>query len=173
VALYLWTGEERYRTRADVILQSSGAKEYCLRKNTVHPWPVAEAMPKDMGYEKEIMPLLRCTLRAGDWLYIPAGYWHKAQSHDESISLAIGVMSPTSLDLLDYVRSHLASSLRWRQRLPPSGDVSPFSIEQLADQFQELGRDLGEDLARLLADRAIVLDYLASRGRATMPPVEN
>jgi len=60
------------------ILQTSGRKEYSLRKNTVQPWPLEETLPRDMGYPSEIMPLLRVVLAAGDWLYIPCGYWHKA-----------------------------------------------------------------------------------------------
>ncbi len=62
------------------ILQTEGSKEYSLRKNTVNPWPVLETMPDDMGFEREIMPLMNCTLAAGDWLYIPGGYWHRAAS---------------------------------------------------------------------------------------------
>ncbi|HEV3339654.1 MAG TPA: cupin domain-containing protein, partial [Pirellulales bacterium] len=86
------------------IVQTAGSKEYSLRKNTVNPWPVLETLPPDMRYEREIMPLSRCLLSAGDWLYVPHGYWHKAEARDESISLAVGLMCPTALDLLDFLR---------------------------------------------------------------------
>src|SRR5690606_29599300 len=55
------------------ILQTHGAKQWSLRKNTVNPWPLVETIPQDMRYRAELMPLSRCTLAAGDWLYIPAG----------------------------------------------------------------------------------------------------
>lgn|GEM_PF-2375840 len=35
----------------------------------------------------------RCWLKEGDWLYIPAGYWHKAQAVTESWHMSVGVMS--------------------------------------------------------------------------------
>ena len=59
------------------IVQCTGRKTYALRKNTVNPWPLEETLPADMRYEREIMPLMQCTLAGGDWLYIPAGYWHR------------------------------------------------------------------------------------------------
>src|SRR5262245_116902 len=64
------------------ILQTRGSKEWSLRKNTVNPWPLVETLPADMRHERELMPVLRCTLRAGNWLYIPAGYWHRTEAGD-------------------------------------------------------------------------------------------
>ena len=87
------------------ILQTTGRKEYLLRKNTVQPWPLEETLPQDMRYEREIMPLMRCALEAGDWLYIPAGYWHMANAEQTAISLAIGVMSHAAIEVLDLLRS--------------------------------------------------------------------
>src|SRR5690606_2622412 len=49
------------------ILQAAGVKEYSLRKNTVNPWPLIETLPRDMRYEREIMPMFKCRLEAGDW----------------------------------------------------------------------------------------------------------
>ena len=74
-----------------------------------------------MRYEREIMPLVRCELAAGDWLYIPSGYWHMGQSRELALSLAIGVMPRTGIDVLDFVRPRVAGSLLWRQRLPVAG----------------------------------------------------
>ncbi len=45
------------------IIQTQGAKEYSLRKNTVNPWPLEETLPADMHYERELMPLMRVQLR--------------------------------------------------------------------------------------------------------------
>jgi 50S ribosomal protein L16 3-hydroxylase len=140
------------------ILQAAGSKEYSLRKNTVNPWPVLEALPPDMRYEREIMPLSRCLLSAGDWLYIPHGYWHKAEAQEESISLAVGLMCPTALDLLDFLRKRLPDSIRWRQRLPVVGDALPPEEDPVA-RHQELLMELGADLAKLLRDDGLVRDW--------------
>ena len=134
------------------IVQTAGRKEYSLRKNTVNPWPLAETLPADMRYEREIMPLVRCELAAGDWLYIPSGYWHMGQSRELALSLAIGVMPRTGIDVLDFVRSELLGSLRWRQRLPVAGSASPLARDELLASYRELLATLADDLARQLAD---------------------
>ena len=82
------------------------------------------------------MPMLQCELAAGDWLYIPHGYWHKADARSDSLSLAVGVMMPSALDVLDFARRRLVESIRWRQRLPMSDGDDPQSQAEL---FAELG----------------------------------
>lgn len=143
------------------ILQTSGNKEYSLRKNTVNPWPVVEALPHDMRYEREIMPLSKCLLNAGDWLYIPHGYWHKAEAKDAAFSLAVGVMSPSALDLLDFVRRRLPESIRWRQRLPVVRAAAA-DDERLAEA-SELFAELGADLAKLLRSEELVREWIEWR----------
>ncbi|MGE3776515.1 MAG: cupin domain-containing protein [Pirellulaceae bacterium] len=133
------------------IIQTSGVKEYGLRKNTVHPWPLVESLPADMGYPREIMPLQRVTLSAGDWLYIPCGYWHKATaltSPETAISLAVGVLSPAAVGVLDFARRYLTSSLIWRQRLPVAANGrTEAELDSLyAELFDRLARDLSETL---------------------------
>lgn len=143
------------------IVQTTGCKEYQLRKNTVNPWPIEETLPRDMHYEREIMPLMRCALNAGDWLYIPSGYWHMATSRELSISLAVGVQPCTAVDVFDFLRPQILNSLVWRQRLPV---VSPMADEaQLREQFECLFQQLGQDLAKMLANPQQVAAFLASR----------
>jgi 50S ribosomal protein L16 3-hydroxylase len=141
-----------------VILQTGGSKEYSLRKNTVNPWPVVEALPDDMRYEREIMPLSKCLLAAGDWLYIPHGYWHKAEARDAAFSLAVGVMSPTALEVVDFIRARLPDSIRWRQRLPTS-----LTNDEIIEQHRDLFAELGADLSRLLRDEKLLRDFIALR----------
>ena len=148
------------------ILQTNGSKEWWLRKNTVNPWPLIETLPKDMRYEREIMPLMRCALSEGDWLYIPAGYWHRTQAGEQSISLSIGLNTPTGLDVYDFLRSRLLDSMQWRCRLPPSGPVSMLSPEELARAYQEQFSALGKDLERLLRDPALIQEFLNAREEA-------
>ncbi len=147
------------------ILQTEGSKEYSLRKNTVHPWPVIEAMPHDMGFEREIMPLFNCTLAAGDWLYIPGGYWHRAASRTDSISVAVGLMAPTALDVCDFVRSRLPSSLVWRQRLPVTTAAAGDDAAAARQHLEKLCQQLGQDLARALSDPRAAGEFLDYRRR--------
>jgi hypothetical protein len=167
------------------IVQTAGEKEYSLRKNTVHPWPLEETLPDDMRYEREIMPLMRATLRAGDLLYIPCGYWHKAEAKgggpgarqekgsvpnfseqkigtdpaETSISLAIGVMSRSAMDVYDFLRSRLVQSLVWRQRLPVPHPKETSRVQWEAT-CRHLFAQLAGDLAKLLNDPNLAAELL-------------
>ena len=133
------------------ILQLAGRKQYALRKNTVHPWPLEETLPADMHYEREIMPLWRCELTAGSWLYIPSGYWHRADASEWSLSLAIGVQPYAALEVWDLLRSELRESLIWRQRLPVAGAAAALSREELLAEISRIVKSLGEDLTLRLS----------------------
>ena len=72
------------------IVQCEGEKEYLLRENTLNPRPRHDAMPRDMHFERETTPVIACTLLRGDWLYIPAGWWHVAFARTDSLSISAG-----------------------------------------------------------------------------------
>ncbi len=74
-----------------LIVQTAGQKEYFLRANTVNPRPTRSRMPRDMRFEDETSPLMACWLVPGDFLYIPAGFWHVARCHEDALSLSVGV----------------------------------------------------------------------------------
>lgn len=156
------------------ILQASGFKEYSLRKNTVNPWPLEETLPANMQYPREIMPLVRCTLGPGDWLYIPCGYWHKAEAHETAISLAVGVMAPAAIEWVDRLRAELLDSLLWRQRLPVVGDAAVLDDRQLEELFEQLARELAADVTKRLTNPALWRRWMAERraeyGIADEPP---
>jgi 50S ribosomal protein L16 3-hydroxylase len=161
------------------IIQTQGAKEYSLRKNTVNPWPVEETLPADMQYEREVMPLMRVQLRAGDLLYIPCGYWHKAEAIAEkgsvssfseqkmgtdpeaAISLAIGVMSHSAIDVYDFLRTRLVESLVWRQRLPLPNS-SARTRDDLEATYKHLFAQLADDLSKTFRDPQLVEEFLRS-----------
>lgn len=150
------------------IVQTTGRKEYLLRKNTVNPWPTEETLPADMHYEREIMPLMRCELTAGDWLYIPSGYWHMGQSHETAISLAIGVQPRTAVELFDFLRARILDSLLWRQRLPVAGDAANLSDDELKSAIQELLPQLRLDLECQLANPRLVDEFVAELRRTML-----
>ncbi len=78
------------------IVQTTGVKDYLLRRNTVNPEPTIDAMPRDMQFERETSPRIACTLIPGDWLYIPRGYWHVARATEDALSISVGVLSPAA-----------------------------------------------------------------------------
>lgn len=147
------------------VLQTAGSKEWSLRKNTVHPWPLPETIPANMRYGRELMPMLRCNLHAGDWLYIPAGYWHSTRAGEESISLNVGILSTSAIDVYDFLRRRLLDDLRWRQRLPTPGEASTLDDAELLRQYRELFADLGRDLAELLGREETARGFLEGKGR--------
>lgn len=144
------------------ILQTEGSKEYSLRKNTVNPWPLVETLPRDMRYERELMPLMKCRLDAGDWLYIPNGYWHRAEALTDSISIAVGVLSPAWIDAVDFARREMLESIRWRQRLPPVSQEAATEAS-VVEQYRSIFAEMGAELARMFADEGFVRAYLESR----------
>ena len=74
------------------VLQSHGEKEFRLVPNTTSPRPLPMMSKDNMNFSKEKSPEIRCWLKAGDWLYIPAGYWHKAKALTDSFHLSVGVL---------------------------------------------------------------------------------
>jgi 50S ribosomal protein L16 3-hydroxylase len=78
------------------IIQAAGHKQYQLRQNTVNPRPTVATMPRDLQFERETSPLAACDLLAGDWLYIPSGWWHVARPLERSLSLSVGVLTPSA-----------------------------------------------------------------------------
>ncbi len=147
------------------ILQTHGSKQWCLRKNTVNPWPLIESLPENMRYEAEIMPLVRCLLKAGDWLYIPGGYWHRTAAEEESYSLSVGIQSPTGIDFFDFLRGRLLDSLRWRQRLPPPKAYATRGEDALLAAYAAHLAELSDDLQRMLSQEELARQFLAAGGR--------
>jgi 50S ribosomal protein L16 3-hydroxylase len=143
------------------VLQTVGAKEWWLRKNTVNPWPLIETLPQDMQYEREIMPVMRCSLRAGDWLYVPNGYWHRTAASELSFSLSIGIMAPTALDLLDFIRHQLVDSLRWRQRFQSFGVER--NCTEVPAEYCDVLAGLAGEIGNLLRDPRVLRNFFEHR----------
>jgi ribosomal protein L16 Arg81 hydroxylase len=45
---------------------------------------------------EERSPLMTARLVAGDFLYLPCGWWHMATCVDDSLSISIGLLPPRS-----------------------------------------------------------------------------
>jgi 50S ribosomal protein L16 3-hydroxylase len=149
------------------IFQTEGAKHYLLRQNTLNPTPLHETLSDPVSVARERTPVLECLLEAGDWLYIPGGYWHHVSAREqESISISVGLMPPTFLDVLDFLRAHLVRSRAWQQRLPPLGHASPLSDEEKVELCRALFQERGAELKRMMEDPMLPLRFMAAAASA-------
>ena len=134
------------------LFQSKGAKRFTLRENTQQPWPRLESMNTALSAQAESTPLVEHAIDPGSWLYIPSGWWHSATSLEESVTISLGLLTPSALDALELVREELVGSARWRRRLPPLGGASGLSDEQrialCRRHFAELADEISTKLTR-------------------------
>lgn len=143
------------------IIQTQGSKAYTIRQNTIHPNPLVSSIPKDLGYEMEKSDLeISVTLKEGDWLYIPSGWWHIAKTQEESMHISIGLMPRSAIDFLSYLQKDLASSPYWRIRMPVHKQFS--STKEEVDFYQEAIGQLGQDILRRISEPRFVEDFLKS-----------
>ena len=111
--------------------------------------PVWDTMPADLGYERETSRLrMTCRLEAGDWLYIPSGWWHIAQTQAASMHLSIGVMPVTRLRLFEFLTHYLAQFLVPAPRVGAArGTREPASAEHDAKSWEDMRTQLHDLLA--------------------------
>jgi 50S ribosomal protein L16 3-hydroxylase len=72
------------------ILQTVGVKDYYFRANTVCGDTSAHASVFGRFVE-ETSPIHTATLIPGDFLYIPARWWHMAKCREDALSISVGV----------------------------------------------------------------------------------
>lgn len=150
------------------IVQVEGTKEYLGQPNTTHPFPLEEVMSPEEGPAGPPSdgPTERWVLAPGDWLYLPGGTWHCARATDASVSISLGMMPPTALDVLEYTRSLLARSADWRRRFPPMGRCSPLSDAEKLKVAHELVKELGDALQQMLSNPMFAARFLSDTARA-------
>lgn len=141
------------------ILQCQGSKHYTIRPNTIHPNPLVKSIPKDQGYERETTTTaIQVTLEEGDWLYIPSGWWHRAETKKESMHISIGLMPRSALDIVEAFPEFLAKNPFWRTRMPVHLDFKTDEEELLF--YQDAYKKMGEELARQFSNPEFIKDFL-------------
>ena len=75
------------------ILQTEGVKDYFFRANTVDPEASLGEQPDFELVRGETSPLMTARLLPGDWLYLPARFWHAARCTEPSLSLSVGILT--------------------------------------------------------------------------------
>ena len=71
------------------IVQTAGMKHYYFRANTATDGPAAPAA--FASFSRETSAIHTATLVAGDFLYIPARWWHMAVCEEDALSISVGV----------------------------------------------------------------------------------
>jgi ribosomal protein L16 Arg81 hydroxylase len=79
------------------IVQTAGVKDYYFRANTAAPDAVLGDRLDFGSFRNERSPLMSARLVAGDWLYLPSRWWHLVKCVEDSLSISVGVMSPSEL----------------------------------------------------------------------------
>jgi len=78
------------------IVQTEGSKDYFFRDNTVERDRPPGTAPNFTRFSNEVSAIGTARLLAGDWLYIPARWWHGAKCIEDSLSISLGVFPEAS-----------------------------------------------------------------------------
>lgn len=140
-----------YDTYSFFVLQILGQKSWKLYPRTARK-PIREDRVGDAPWTP-VDPVEEHILKPGDFLYVPRGVYHAAETADStSIHMSIGFFAPTWLDIIRAALTdlHDAPALRANPH-PPSGPPDPREIAEVK-QFLAEKLDLGAGLARLRED---------------------
>jgi ribosomal protein L16 Arg81 hydroxylase len=83
--------DTHYDTHDTILLQAAGSKEWTIFESPVRLPLIGQAFDKNANYAIG-EPTMSFVLHAGDFLYIPRGYFHRGRSCDEiSLHVTVGV----------------------------------------------------------------------------------
>lgn len=149
-----------YDSEEVFVIQSGGEKEFRLRKNTLNPSPQHMRIPKNMRFENEPpAPEIRCLLKAGDWLYIPSGWWHKARALSPSFHMSVGVMALTGLNYLESLIPELGKNPLYQKRLPLRGAMNLLPSDDQKKEIQVFLTAMRDHLSQILSDEKKFLQH--------------
>jgi hypothetical protein len=106
------------------IAQTAGVKDYYFRANTVARDALLGDKLDFTSFRNERSPLMSARLIAGDWLYLPARWWHLVKCVEESLSISVGIMSPSELQ-----RAHRLPA-GWTGERRGVGGAAPLSLAE-------------------------------------------
>jgi ribosomal protein L16 Arg81 hydroxylase len=97
VQLYITPGQTNsygwhYDFEDVFIAQTAGVKDYYFRPNTVARAAVLGDRLDFSLVSKETSPTYCVRLIPGDWLYIPATWWHIVMCVENALSISVGIM---------------------------------------------------------------------------------
>lgn len=107
------------------------------------------------------------TLRTGDLLYLPRGFWHEAESEPDQISahLTLGVQPTTYLDLMTTAMAQAATTLpALRASLPYGFHIRKSAAKEIEAAVAKLVSDLPSALHPRAALGQLASIFAGSRG---------
>ena len=107
------------------IAQTAGVKDYYFRANTVALDAVLGDELDFTSFGNERSPLMSARLIAGDWLYIPARWWHLVKCVQDSLSISVGIMSPAELQRARHLPAGWTGKRRTAGAGAPLGLAEP------------------------------------------------
>ena len=160
-----WPGVQAFASHFDVhdvfVFQAEGEKTWNIYKNRVEA-PVNHPKFNLLTHEHHEAAkgdlLQKLTLKAGDFLYLPRGFYHDAlASTQPSLHITFGVTRPVGLDVISLLFEKGFDYPLWRHYLTPSS-------------LQEQCQALGNHLQHLMSDP----DFLEKvRGLFNQKPLES
>jgi ribosomal protein L16 Arg81 hydroxylase len=122
-------------------VQLFGRKRWQLFAPTF-PLPLVHQKSKYCKAECPKEPILDVVLEAGDFIYIPRGWWHNAQGLNErTFHLAVGIHPPRMIDYVTWITEQLLPEhLEARRGAPRAGDASS-AIAELTAALSSLVSD--------------------------------
>jgi ribosomal protein L16 Arg81 hydroxylase len=146
-----------YDTHDVFILQIEGYKGWRVFDFTIE-YPLF--VQKTHGSDPPTIPLLECTLKPGDVLYIPRGHWHEATAQVKpSLHLTLGIYARTGIDFLSWLTDELREDVRWRETFP----LNPRELGESISNDSAIDLEHFEKLKGLLvskiSDRYLLQEY--------------
>lgn len=118
-----WQASKGFKTHWDKhdvwVLQVEGKKSWQIWEPTrLHPLPDAVGVPEPTGDPDQVV-----TITQGDLLYVPRGWWHRAEALDGvSVHLTLGSRAPTGSDFVRSVAAQLRDKPEWGATLGSKSD---------------------------------------------------
>lgn len=133
------------------VLQIAGSKRWQLCGPTVVN-PVKSMLDQPAP---QSAPFFDEVLRAGDFLFLPAGYWHRCENgQGRSLHVCIVFEPPYGRDVVSSLASQLAADETFKQPLTRYADASALSAHEAALKTRLIDQVQLWSLAGFLAERA-------------------
>ena len=179
-----WQSHKAFGTHFDThdvwAVQVEGEKTWNIWEGRAE-WPIAHPvfrLPQEHHDRARGKLREKVTLKAGDLLYLPRGWYHDALAEaPASVHVAYGVHAPLGMDLVNILLERAIYDAAFRQPLPRQDGTAAarFALTsraaQLGQRLSELTRDpkVMEVLTKFVADYRFSRggnDLLAARGLA-------
>jgi ribosomal protein L16 Arg81 hydroxylase len=134
------------------VLQIAGSNRWKLYgPPIVNALPLAPPAPQSTAFFNEI-------LRAGDFLYLPAGYWHRCEmGSGRSLHVCILSEAPCGRDVVDWLTGQLKADETFNEPLTRFADASALASHEAVLKARLIEQLNAWSLAGFLAERAAAL----------------